>query len=134
MALSVPPSRPLVRLIAAYALVYEDLEPLLDLLHPDPTSIDKEKLSEKVDQLELTAGQLATLVRGGTVRRGPSTEEVSLEEQRIAWVVSALREDGHSEECILRQIAHRGSIAYGRRLTKDDISRLGDLRLKPPNS
>lgn len=74
---NVNPARPLVRLIAAYALVYDDLKPLLDILHPDPVSIDEQKLSHKVDQLELVAGQLAKIVRGGTLRRGPSTENVS---------------------------------------------------------
>jgi hypothetical protein len=126
------PSRPLARLIAAYALVHEDLTALLDALHPDPTLADTKKLHEKVDELELAAGQLATLVRGGKVRRGPSTEEISMEEQRIAWAISRRREEGATDEKILRELAYLGHQAYDRCLTKDDISRLGDLRLKPP--
>jgi hypothetical protein len=126
------PARPLVRLIAAYALVNESLKPLLDTLHPNPTSIVENKLSEKVDQLELVAGQVATLVRGGTLRRGPSTEGVSREEQGIAWSISQRREEGASDEKILQEIAYMGHYAYGRCLTEDDISRLGDLRLGPP--
>ena len=127
------PARPLVRLIAAYALVYDALIPLVDRLHPDPASIDEKKLADKVDQLGLMAGQLATLVRGGTVRTGPSTGKVSREEQRIAWAISRRRKEGASDERILREIAYMGFDAYGRRVTKDDVSRLGDLQLGPPD-
>jgi hypothetical protein len=126
------PARPLVRLIAAHALVYDDLKLLLDILHPDPASIDEKKLSDKIDELELVAGQLAKIVRGGTLRRGPSTEDVSSEELRIAWVISAKRKEGVSDERILRETARMGHHVYGRCLTKDDISRLGDLKLEPP--
>lgn len=105
---------------------------MLDALHPNPTSADKKKLSDKVDDLELVAGQLATLIRGGTVRRGPSTEKISMAEQRIAWAISSRRKEEASDERIVREISCMGHDAYGRPLTKDDISRLGNLRLEPP--
>jgi hypothetical protein len=127
------PARPLVRLIAVYALVNEDLKTLLDTLHPDPSSIDEKKLSAKIDQLELVAGQLAKIVRGGTLRSGPSTEDVSSEELRIAWTISYKRKEGFSDERILRETARMGHRVYGRCLTKDDISRLGGLKLEPPS-
>lgn len=113
--------------------MYDDLKPLIDMLHPEPTSVDEKKLSHKIDQLELVAGQLARIVRGGTVRTGPSTENVSREELSIAWVIYAKRKEGVSDERILRETARMGHRVYGLCLTKDDISRLGGLRLAPPS-
>ena len=126
------PPRPLVRLIAAYALSYGTLDPLLDTLHPDPASADENKLSEKLDLFKLVVGQIATLVREGKVRPGPSTGAVSMEEQRIAWAISRRRKEGASDETILREIRHLGHDAFGRPLTRGDVLRLGGLRLEAP--
>ncbi len=126
------PPRPLVRLVAAYALAYGTLDPLLDTLHPDPASADENKLRKKLDEFELVVGQLARLVRGGKLRKGPSTGAVSMEEQRIAWVISRRRKEGASDETILREIRHLGHDAFGRPLTREDVLRLGGLRLEAP--
>jgi H+/Cl- antiporter ClcA len=77
-AAHVPP-RPLVLLIAAYALADGDMAELVKTLHPNPQESDAQKLSRLLhtrkrghgkDGLVRRAQQVATLVMGGKVGRG----------------------------------------------------------------
>jgi hypothetical protein len=119
-------------LIAAYALSGEDLEHLIATLHHRPDSAEEDRVNSKAEELKLKAEQLATLVRGGELRTGPSTGEILEDEHSIAWHISRRRREGESDEEILQRISYMGYMLFDRPLTKADISRLGDLQLEPP--
>jgi hypothetical protein len=127
------PLWPLTRLIAAYVLSGKDLQRLIVALHPEPASAEEARVESKVEELKLVAGQLATLVRGGELRTGPSTGEISEDEHYLAWDISRLRDAGLADKQILQEIRLFGYMAYDRPLTLADVRRLGKLQLKPPN-
>ena len=68
--------------------------------------------------------QLARLVRGGGIRRGPSTEEVSPLEQLAAWEMHGLLQAGATEKELEN---HLRAMGFG----KEDMERLRGLRLDP---
>jgi hypothetical protein len=120
------PPKPLIELIGTYALAEEPLEPLLAVLHPDSSKVDTERLEQGIQELRHKAGQLATLVRGGRIRRGPSTGELSRQELVAAWHVTKRRSQGFSDEQIYQELHPHG-------YTSEDVKRLGNLRREPPN-
>ena len=136
------PSELLITLIGVYALSGGDMEPLVNLLYPGEPSeaalkkirdrVEGEKKLNKVDGLRTVAGQLATLVRGGTIEGAPPVP-LTPEEHDAACFITQLREGGHSEDEILRRLSnHRRR--NGRALTKKDVSVLGNLRLRYPEA
>jgi hypothetical protein len=98
------PWRGLVVLIATYLLMGRPVDSLLEVLHPDPSQLvwdkteDEEQrearkqLENKINQLELMAQQVASLVRGGTVGAGSPTEELSIEELELAYEITEMKE------------------------------------------
>lgn len=119
------PPKPLAELISIYALADEPLEPLLRKLHPDPSTLDRERLEKAVEELRHKAGQLATLVRGGIIRRGPSTGELGEQELAAAWHIRKKRREGVPDKDIYQELKPHS-------YTRDDVSRLGDMNLRPP--
>lgn len=128
------PPRPLVLLIAAYALADGDMGELLRTLHPEPSEVDAEQLSrylhaEKkphgMDGLMRRAEQIAILVRGGTVGRGAPPPEISPREHNTACHITHRRDHGWSDAQIYEELRDQG-------FTKEDVSRLGSLRLRWP--
>ncbi len=129
------PPRPLVLLIASYALADGDMGALLRALHPNPEEADTERLSRLLhankrehgeDGLIRRAEQIAILVRGGKVGRGAPPSEITPREQNAACHITHRREQDWSEIRISDELALRG-------FTRDDVSRLGDLRLRWPD-
>ena len=121
------PYRGLVVLIATYALLYGKVGPLIEVLHPDPASINQDSLNKingVVEALHTQAQQLAKWVRGAVVKQGRLTEELSLTEQRDAWEINRLKEQGLSDEEIRKEMP---------RLTVDEIKRWGAINLRRPN-
>ncbi len=121
------PYRGLVVLIATYALLYGKVGPLIEVLHPDPASINqdsRDKINRVVKALHTQAGQLAQWVRGGVVKAGRSTEELSLTEQRDAWEINRLKEQGLSDEEVRKEMP---------RLSVEEIKQLGAFNLRRPN-
>jgi len=118
-----PPS-PLTELIALYILANEPLEPLLDALHPNPAEVQLERLDQAVEELWHKAGQLATLVRGGIIRRGPSTEEITPPEQNLARYISSQLLQGVPEAEIREFLKKRG-------FSQAEFTRLKNLKLDP---
>jgi hypothetical protein len=121
------PYRGLVVLIATYALLYGKVGPLIEELHPDPASINQDSLNRingVVEALHIKAQQLAKWVRGAVVKKGTSTEELSPTEQRDAWEINRLREQGLSDEEIRKEMP---------RLSVAEIKRWGALNLRRPN-
>jgi hypothetical protein len=119
-----PPS-PLTELIATYVLASEPLEPLLEALHPNPAEVDEERLDQAVDELRHKAGQLATIVRGGIIRRGPSTEDLSLSEHNAAsFITSQLRQGVPAAE--LRALLRE------RGYSQQEFTRLKNLNIQSP--
>jgi hypothetical protein len=132
------PPEDLAALIATYVfspdgLKRRPLEPLLEALHPDPTSADKEQLREKIEELKKVAGHVAMIVRGGTVKSGRPIEEVSRWEHFLAWDIQQLDPEGISsdEEMLerLREWWREDMDNY----TPKDIRWLRGLKLPLPN-
>ena len=121
------PYRGLVVLIATYALLYGKVGPLIEVLHPDPASINQDslnKINRVVEALHIKAQQLAQWVRGAVVKQGQRTGVLLQTEQRDAWEINRLKEQGLSDEEIRKKMS---------RLTVDEIKRLGALNLRRPN-
>jgi hypothetical protein len=119
-----PPS-PLTELIALYVLANEPLATLLNALHPDPAEANQERLDQAVEELRHKAGQLATLVRGGIIRRGPSTEELTPREQSAARFISDQLSKG-TPEAEIREVLR------GRGYSQQEFTRLKNLKIEPP--
>jgi hypothetical protein len=118
------PPEPLTRLMATYTLADEPLKPLLGALHPDPSKVKQERVKQAVKELRHKARQVATLVRGGEIRRGPSTDGEASENHLIAWLVHHQRELGQSNDEI-----HGWLAQHGYDVPLKEIRRLGRLRL-----
>ena len=77
---SVTPPAPLPALIAVYALSGEPLDELVDKLYLAAEEVNREVLANALAdtqaKLELAAAQLARLVRGGEVKKGPPPREL----------------------------------------------------------
>jgi hypothetical protein len=136
------PSEPVVTLIGVYALSGGDIDPLLKKLYPGTPSeetlkkirdrVEGEKKPDNVDGLRTVAAQLATLVRGGTIEGAPPVP-LTPEEHDAACFITQLREEGHSEDMILRRLSnHRRR--NGKALTKKDVGVLGNLWLRYPRT
>ncbi len=132
------PPQPLVMLIAAYVLADRPLGPLLEALHPNPSEADiesidrvlyarKRKGGDDRDGLLRTAQQLATLVRGGKMGKGAPPSDLPAREHNAACHITWLRDQGYSNEDIYQELRHRG-------FTKEDILRLGNFRLRWPET
>jgi hypothetical protein len=122
---SSPPAG-LPALIAAYVLAGEPIQPLIENLHPNPSSIDAERLERAIEKLNLSTNQLARLVRGGKVKRGPLPEGVPPAEHGAARDIQKLREQGKTDKDILEHLRLNPSLSD---LTQEDVRRLGNLRL-----
>jgi len=95
------PTEPLTTLIAVYALIGrfiepDDIEALVEKLHADPQSVDKKRLRQALRDLRARAGDVAKLVRGGKIRRGPTTEELSLRHAQAAFWIWVYRQQGEA--------------------------------------
>jgi hypothetical protein len=126
------PSIFLVALIAAYELTHQPLTPLVERLHPDPESVDREKMMGKIDELHEAAAHLAILVRGGVVERGRGVEEISSEDHFAAWLIQALQEEGAASYEEVHERLKRPFPDIAERLTPTKISRIRHLHLEPP--
>jgi hypothetical protein len=136
------PSGPVVTLIGVYALSGGDMEPLLNLLYPGKPSeetlkkirdrVEGEKKQDNLDGLRTVAGQLATLIRGGTIEGAPPVP-LTPGEHDAACFITQLREEGHSDDEIVRRLSnHRRR--NGKPLTRKDVTVLGNLRLRYPST
>lgn len=150
LSAGVTPWKGLSLLIAVDALVSESIgesiEPLLEALHPDPSSVDREKLYLKetvtntrvkkdgiIYNLKAYAAQLAKVVRGGKVRTGHLPGEVPHDELWLAWEsIDSLVERGFSDEDILHQIQNLFPSMCGD-YTVEDIARIRKLGLQRPS-
>jgi hypothetical protein len=128
------PPGALTRLIAAYVVAGKPIKPLIEKLHPNPESIDWEKLRKHLEGEKREKGRtpgligeaqaVARLVRGGRVRRGPSTEELTPQDVQLARLIGMLVKAGVSKEKIRHHLQDE-------QLTRDDIARLRNLQLGP---
>ena len=121
------PYRGLVVLIATYALLYGKVGPLIEVLHPDPASINQDSLNRingVVEALHTKAEQLAKWVRGAVVKKGAPPEELSKTEQQYAWEINRLKEQGLSDEEVRKKMP---------RLSVEEIKWLGAFNLQRPN-
>ena len=131
------PPEDLAAAITAYVfspdgLKRRPLEPLLEALHPDPTAADKEQLREKIEELKKVAGQVAMIVRGGTVKSGRPIEEVSRSKHFLAWHIQRLDPAGNSSDEEMLELLREW---WGEEMddyTPQDIRWLRSLKLPRP--
>ena len=128
------PPRPLVNLIAVYALLERDMRDLLKALHPDPSSVDENRISGLIyktkvpdgrDGLVRTAEQLAELVCGGSGGPGAPAGDLSAREQNVACSITEYRDKGWSEAELCE---HYASLGFSR----ERVLELGKLGLRWP--
>lgn len=134
------PVEPLTTLIGVYALSGGEMEPLLEALHPGSPSEDaKEAIRKRIegrkkrdglDGLRTVAEQLAQRVRGRPPAGSPRPS-LSAVEHDAACYITHLRGQGLSTETILSKLFNHRA-ADGSRLTKEEVLRLGNLRLRYP--
>jgi hypothetical protein len=139
------PQEQLTTLIAVYVLAGLPLEPLLESLHFAPEKVDIAELkrhiegekvrklsrsgrlsSQQIPGLKTKAAQVAKLVRGGSLRRGPSTGEVPPRDEGIVWYIQQRVEEDVPDDEIYRELKEK------RGLTRDEYARLKRLRLDAP--
>ncbi len=133
------PYRVLTYLIALHVLMGGSVNPLLEALHPATEELDWEEMRKElygergvVTTLKNSANQLATVVRGGKVRRGPPPGEVSRKEQWIAWyLIRPLADREYTNEQILTELVDEGYLEEGED-TEEEIARLRHLNLPFP--
>lgn len=131
------PPREVATLIAAYALAGRPIESLLEVLYPEYSQADVEKINKLLyetqsqgskDGLLRTAQQLAAAVYGRKVGQG-APFEIPPEKVQLACHITERREAGATDEEI-----HEAILDSGRRLSKEDFAWLADLGYRFPNS
>lgn len=140
------PSESLTRLIALHALVNGSMNSLVNVLHPYPDEINWKRLNEQlyghhkdprqrghVKTLRHGATQLAKLVRGGDIRRGPPPPSITRRQQWIYWyLIRPLANESYTNEQILTSLVEKGHLDEDE-YNVDDIGWLRNLRLPFPD-
>ncbi len=124
------PPEPLPTLVAVYALMGKPLRPLIEALHPAPSQADLREAEERVigkKGLQDRARQLATLIRGGDVRKGRPPGELTPQEHGAAFWIDLYVRLGHSDEQIQEKLR-----SYGYHLSVEEIARIRNLRPNVP--
>jgi hypothetical protein len=134
------PAEPLTTLIGVYALAGGEMEPLLEALHPGTPSedaledirkrVEGRKKRDGVDGLKTVAQQLAQRVLGRSPMGSPPPS-LSPVEHDAACYITHLREEGLADDAILAKLRNHRK-PDGSRLTKEDVARLGNLRMRYP--
>jgi hypothetical protein len=126
------PPEPLTTLIAVHALRSDRANSplmwmLLDKLHPseqievreqsrsgslttfqpDPKEVDMDRLGQAMRELRKKAADVAKLVRGGMIRKGPPTEEIPPRLHAVIDLVKQRAREGSSDEQIREEIDGR---------------------------
>ncbi len=131
------PAEQLVVLIAVYALMRKNLDPLVDSLHPEPSLSDRQQLESVREDLRLAAEQMATLVRGGKVGRGAPVEGLSRSEASLAYRITDLKNRGLSyaqiQEHLNKARIQDGPTEYGHEISREEVERLGGFDLHFPD-
>jgi hypothetical protein len=124
------PPQPLTRLIGAYMLSEEPIEALTEALHPWPEESDVGRLAQAIEEAMEKVGQVATLVRGGKIRRGPRTEELNPLRHAMAVYVHRRKKEGASYEQILKEL--RDGVLYPQpeKITRSEVEYLADMDLE----
>jgi hypothetical protein len=136
------PPEPLTTLIGVYALAGGDMEALIQALHSGDLSreereeirkcVEGRKKTDKKDGLRVVTERLAKLVCGGEIAGAPPPG-LSAVEHDAACYITQLRDEGRSDEEVLPRLRnHR--MTDGSELTAHDVSRLGNLRLRYPQT
>lgn len=140
------PPEPLTRLIAVYVLSGYPVDLLLRKLHPNPEAVCPETAKQlerhvadgKVG-LEKAARTVARLVRGGSVKRGRHTGELSPEEEDAKAYIEYRRQEGATDHEILQELraghGFRRQVRFGVAgeghslpgISLADVRRLGNL-------
>lgn len=149
------PPEPLTTLIAVHALRsgHADtplMRMLLDKLHPseqievrepslrgtlttrrpDPKEVDTDRLEQAIQELRKKAADVAKLVRGGTIRKGPPTEEIAPRHHAVIDLVNQRAKEGVSTDEIIEELNarfDRGPLGLEDIFTEEEVRRLKTL-------
>lgn len=134
------PQTPLPGIIGAYLLAGGEVEPLVEALHPDPASAEWSKINKRIegrkgkdnlDGLKALAEQLATAIRGGTLRSGSPVAELSAHEINLASRITERREAQVPDEKIYEDLLHSLRLSE-EEFSWDEFDRLADLEQRFP--
>lgn len=133
------PGNGLTQLIAVYLLAFGDPEPLIEKLHYDPDSLDREQLRKHIEGhgspkgrkpgLLGSAEDVAILIRGGKLQRGVGPGELDVAEQIAGQWIRQGWQKGVSDQEIIEMLSEEGIS-----ISKAEIGRLGRLNLPNPSS
>ena len=132
----------LSRLIVMHVLLGGSLDPLVEELHPAPDDLDrqalKNRLYDKKHGLLAQLSNVAKTVRGAKVRKGAPTPGATRYEMETARFIAKLDEEGYSDKAICEKLKEEGFLdERGRRagvkISVEDVRRLRDLKLRPPD-
>jgi hypothetical protein len=128
------PPEPLPALIGAYFLADEPLEPLLEKLNRWPQSVDKEQIQRLIEGgktskghmrgLKSIVGMIARGIRGGAIRGGATTGEISERIQNGVWYSRQLTQRGFDPATISERLSEAN-------FTRQEISQIQSLRQLP---
>ncbi len=124
------PDKGLILLIGTYALMRNNLDPLIEKLHPDAGSADREQLESAKEKLRRAAEHLATLIRGGRVGKGAPKGELSRKEAFYADVIASWKDVGLGYEEIRTRLEEDCSYS----ISREEVERLGGFRLHRSDS
>jgi hypothetical protein len=128
-AAPVPPE-PLTRLVGAYALSGEPIEPLLEALHPAPEEIDRERLAQALEEQRKKTGQLSALVRGGKLRTGPPAEDLDPLRHAMTVYIHRRKNEGVSYDQIVEELKAGALYPEPERIIRSEVERLADMNLE----
>jgi hypothetical protein len=118
------PGNGLTGLIAAYLVAGGDPEPLIEKLHYDPDTLDREKLERVLygdkkngkPGLHTRVVHAARLIRGADVEAGASTGEFDVDEMTTRHRILDMRAAGLSDQEIIAVLSSEGTLISMSRL------------------
>ena len=125
------PPGPEWQLIATHLLSGGDIDGLVEVLHPHPLQVDREKLKKEVTYLFRAAQRVATEVRGGSAGAGKRAPETTADEIRLARHIQTMRGRGFPDEWITEYLKNGGidPLPVGFHPTQEEVARLAKLNI-----
>jgi hypothetical protein len=135
------PLSPLPELIGAYLLAGCEVEPLVEALHPSPSSADWSEIRRYIegrkggarqkDGIKTMALRLAILIRGGTLKKGQPPPGESGHNLNLSHRITVKRKEGVPDKQIYQELLVELGLS-DEELPWDEFRRLAALGLELP--